>query len=363
MMGGVPGMNAMAAMNPMAMMGQRNLMMAGNMVNRGMGVQGPGMDLGQNSTGSSMRGGAMGLSQGVPGSRHDMNSDVLVGEHTRHHSRSPPTSHNHYSQHSQPRERSRSPVASISALKQQHQQQQQQLMSRRTGYQDNVGGAGGGSGKGPGGKTPDLLSQSYPEYLEDYRRVQQKMEGIKEAQRAAVPVIGASAGTGMLASSAGGMGNGMRVDASLPAAMNPGMLQASMQMAAVQQQQQNLAAMQAMSMGIPHAMAAGGMMNPMLMAGMGPAAMMGGMNPMMMSAAGNMMMAGGLGAGQGMMNPMLMAAGGGMSQQQPLNEAQYVQYTIQHFRSQGELPPSEEFIRQHYRQQKQNLEMAGRMRM
>jgi hypothetical protein len=41
------------------------------------------------------------------------------------------------------------------------------------------------------------------------------------------------------------------------------------------------------------------------------------------------------------------------------HSCRYVQYTLQHFRSQGQQPPAEEYIRQHYWQQKQQLEASG----
>jgi hypothetical protein len=45
-----------------------------------------------------------------------------------------------------------------------------------------------------------------------------------------------------------------------------------------------------------------------------------------------------------------------------LEPCRYIQYTIQHFRSQGKEPPSEAFIREHYHREQRALAMGGGMR-
>ncbi|KAG1660840.1 hypothetical protein FOA52_008951 [Chlamydomonas sp. UWO 241] len=181
---------------------------------------------------------------------------------------------------------------------------------RRDGLVGDAPPAGRVRSPSPVRDGPDLVSMSYDEYLEAYRCVKTKMEALMAAEAAArPPLLGAPPPVHMLP---GALPGGLPPQA--PASMAPGMM--------------GMGPGGMMGMGPGRGMAPG-MMGP---GGMGPVGMMGG--------GGGMM--GGGGAPMAQQRP---PGGGG----QPYSEAEYVALTINHFKSQGKLPPSEDFIRQHYK--------------
>eukprot|EP00195_Chlamydomonas_chlamydogama_P011954 CAMPEP_0202893694 /NCGR_PEP_ID=MMETSP1392-20130828/3230_1 /ASSEMBLY_ACC=CAM_ASM_000868 /TAXON_ID=225041 /ORGANISM="Chlamydomonas chlamydogama, Strain SAG 11-48b" /LENGTH=749 /DNA_ID=CAMNT_0049578121 /DNA_START=196 /DNA_END=2445 /DNA_ORIENTATION=+ len=253
---------------------------------------------------------------------------------------------------------------------------------------------------------PDLLDMTYEEYMESYVRVKQKMEGTRDmraklqqqqqqqqqrlstVQKDMSSSMGfgpmgmpgaAMSGGGMMptgmssmmgsgnAGMGGMMGSGNAGMGGMMGTGNPGMAGMNAGMAGMMGA--GNAGMGGMMGGANAAM--GGMMgagSAGMGAMMGAAGMPGmgmqGMSDMFGGASSGMSMMGGIPniMGAANMNAPMMMMGGmptgmGMAQAptvgQPYSEAEYVALTVNHFKSQGKTPPSEDYIRQYYRNMRQ----------
>ncbi|GAX74768.1 hypothetical protein CEUSTIGMA_g2215.t1 [Chlamydomonas eustigma] len=266
----------------------------------------------------------------------------------------------------------------------------------------NGAGSSGHYPSGPGSlgsddrkRKPDLLEMTYEQYLEHHKKVRQRVDNLKGAKdeeaRKSTSLTGLGQQQHSVPSRAGqqqqagtallplGVGSSLGVPGVLPGGgmmMMPGggtmmMMQPAMMGPAGMFGMNAAAAMAGMgvppgmgSMGVPPGMGSMGVppgMGSMGLAGSGmmiPNMMMSGVGLGGMMNGGGMMGAPG-GALPGM-NPaaMIMTGGAGVGGQsgQPYSESQYVTLTMNHYKAQGQQPPSEDFIRQYYKTMRQQYD-------